>query len=151
VRILGDPQVERWLRPSEPDPPPLPERVREHLAQHAAQLEDRGFCLWWWREGISGELVGRIGLNSTDVEGEQVVEVGWAVAPERWGEGFASEAAEASLAWGFERLGLDEIVAFALPHNAASRRVMEKLGMAYDRPFDRMGLEHVLYRLSAGR
>ena len=151
MRILGHPEVASWLRPSEPDARPVPERVREHLAEQAAQLEERGLCLWWWRERSSGELVGRVGLNSTEVEGEQVIEVGWAVDPERWGEGFASEAAAASLRWGFERGGLDEIVAFALPHNVASRRVMEKLGMAYDRPIDRMGLEHVLYLLRADR
>jgi RimJ/RimL family protein N-acetyltransferase len=125
--------------------------VQRILSEQAAQLERRSFCLWWWRERSSGDLIGRIGLNSTEVEGERVVEVGWAVDPERWGQGFASEAAAVSLAWGFEQLGIEEIVAFTLPHNAASRGVMEKLGMSYDRPFDHVGLEHVLYVLRADR
>jgi RimJ/RimL family protein N-acetyltransferase len=76
-----------------------------------------------------------------------VVEVGWSVAPDRWGEGLAPEAAAASLAWGFQVCGLEEIVSFTMPDNHASRRVMETLGMKYVRDFDRAGLPHVLYRL----
>ncbi len=55
-----------------------------------------------------------------------------ASCPKRWGRGYATEAAEASLAYGFDVVGLDEIVAVAYPDNAASRRVMEKIGMRYD-------------------
>ena len=94
-------------------------------------------------------LIGYAGLNRDRVEGEPVVEVGWSVTPERWGEGLASEAARASAAWGLGRLGLTEIVSFALPENRRSRRVMERIGMAYVRDFERRGLRHVLYRLSA--
>ena len=100
-----------------------------------------------WREVTSGELVGQVGLQPTDVEGETAVEVGWSVAPERWGEGFATEAARTSIAWGFERIGLEEIVSFAMVENAASLRVMEKLEMSYDRRFMRAGLPHSLYRI----
>ena len=57
---------------------------------------------------------------------------GYRFVPEAWGRGYATEAAEASLAYGFDVLGLDEIVAVAYPDNAASRRVMEKIGMRYD-------------------
>jgi [ribosomal protein S5]-alanine N-acetyltransferase len=77
------------------------------------------------------------------------VEVGWSVAPERWGEGIATETARASLAWGFERAPLDEIVSFAMVENAASLRVMEKLGMRYERDFPRAGIPHSLYRIRA--
>jgi len=69
------------------------------------------------------------------------------VSPARSGEGFATEAALASLRFGFDVCELDEIVAFTMPHNLASRRVMEKLGMEYERDFDRAGPAHVLYRL----
>ncbi len=75
-----------------------------------------------------------------------MIEVGWSVTPARWGEGLATEAAAASLAWGFDVCELDEIVSFTMPRNTASRRVMEKLGMAYVRDFDREGLTQVLYR-----
>jgi ribosomal-protein-alanine N-acetyltransferase len=117
------------------------------LTAQAEQARETGFCLWWWRERASGELVGYAGLNRDEVEGDPAVEIGWSITPARWGEGFATEAAHAAVAWGFERCGLAEIVAFALIDNVRSRRVMEKLGMSYERDFERAGLPHALYRL----
>lgn len=64
------------------------------------------------------------------------VEVGWRLAREHWGHGYATEAGRAALEFGFERLGLEEIVAFTVPDNVASRRVMERLGMHHDRAGD---------------
>jgi RimJ/RimL family protein N-acetyltransferase len=86
------------------------------------------------------------------------VEIGWRLAPAYRGRGLATEAARACLDFGFNNLRLPEIVAFTVPANAASRRVMEKLGMAYDerdnfehpsvQPHDPLR-HHVLYRLRA--
>ncbi len=115
--------------------------------RQAKQSEADGFCLWWWRERSTGELIGYTGLNRDQVEGEPVVEVGWSVTPERWGEGLATEAARASIEWGFDRPGLTEIVSFAQHENRASRAVMKKAGMAYVRDFERRGLPHVLYSI----
>jgi [ribosomal protein S5]-alanine N-acetyltransferase len=120
------------------------------LRAQAAQAAETGYCLWWWRERSSGELVGYCGLNRDEVEGEPIVEIGWSITPARQGEGFATEAARAALDWGFERAGLDRIVSFALLDNVRSRRVMEKLGMAYVRDFERAGLPHALYEIRAG-
>lgn len=117
------------------------------LIRYATALLTGGVGHWWWREAASDDLVAQVGLNSTEVEGEEVVEVGWSVDPERWGEGFATEAAEASLAWGFEIAGLNRIVSFTMPSNQASRRVMAKLGMSYLRNFERKGQEQVLFEL----
>ena len=120
------------------------------LRAQAAQAEETGYCLWWWRERSSGELVGYAGLNRDEVENEPITEIGWSITPPRQGEGFATEAARASVAWGFERCGLDRIVAFALIDNERSRRVMDKLGMTYVRDFERAGLPHALYELRKG-
>jgi ribosomal-protein-alanine N-acetyltransferase len=120
------------------------------LLAQAAQAAEAGYCLWWWRERSTGELVGYAGLNRDEVEGDPMVEIGWSVTPARQGEGFATEAARAALDWGFERAGLTRIVAFALLENERSRRVMEKLGMAYVGDFERRGLPHALYELRAG-
>ncbi len=125
------------------------EQAAELLQRYRNQLLERGFTWWPWRERASGELIGLVGLNGAEVEGEPVVEVGWSVAPARWGEGLAGEAAAVSLDWGFEVCGLSEIVSFTMAANLASRRVMEKLGMEYVRDFDRAGLRHVLYRTQA--
>ena len=83
------------------------------------------------------------------------VEIGWRLARAYWGRGYATEAAEAALAHAFGPLGLREVVAFTVPGNAASRRVMEKIGMRHDPAddFDHPDLpeghamaRHVLYR-----
>lgn len=85
-------------------------------------------------------------------------EVGWRLAFEAWGNGYATESAEAALAYGFDALGLTEIVAYTAPDNLRSRRVMERLGMSHDPAddFERPPLTegdaarpHVLYRLRA--
>lgn len=109
--------------------------------------ERHGFGQWWWRERESGELVARGGLQWTMVAGEAAIEVGWAVAPARWSRGVATELALASLGVGFEELGLDSIVAYTLVTNAASRRVMEKAGLRYERNVTHLSLPHVLYRI----
>ncbi|CAN5623261.1 hypothetical protein BH10ACT11_BH10ACT11_13400 [soil metagenome] len=121
--------------------------VREMLIHYGVALSSGGVGHWWWREKASGSLVAQVGVHATDVEGEPAVEVGWSVDPERWGEGFAVEAAEAAIAWGFEVAGLERIVSFTMPSNQASRRVMEKLGMSYVRDFERASREHVLYEV----
>lgn len=117
------------------------------LKGYRSQLAERGFTWWPWRERSSGELVAMVGLNAVTLGGEDVVEVGWSVSPARWGEGLALEAARASVAWGFERCGLAEVVSFTRVDNDRSRRVMEKLGMEHVREFERRRLPHVLYRL----
>jgi RimJ/RimL family protein N-acetyltransferase len=118
------------------------------LTAQAAQAAELGWCLWWWRERESGALIGYAGLNRDQVEGTDVVEVGWSVTPPRWGAGFAPEAGQASIAWGFAS-GLSRIVSFTRVDNERSRRVMEKLGMSYVGDFERAGLPHVLYELRA--
>src|SRR5437762_242757 len=60
------------------------------------------------------------------------VEVGWRLAREAWGFGYATEAGRAAMRYGFEAVGLDEIVSFTAVGNARSRRVMERLGMTRD-------------------
>jgi len=77
------------------------------------------------------------------------VEIGWTVDPDRWGQGLATELGAASVAHAFGPLGLAEVVSFTLIENRASRRVMEKLGFAYEGETEYAGLPHVLYRLSA--
>ena len=87
------------------------------------------------------------GLNRDEVGGKPVVEVGWSIAPARWGEGFAPEVAPARRRLGLRARGLERIVSFTLPENVRSRRVMEKIGMTYAREFERAGRRHVLYEL----
>ncbi len=87
-----------------------------------------GFCSVIEKQ--SGKFAGWCGLWRLKESGE--TEVGYAVAKEFWGKGYASESAEAFLEYGFNKLNLEKIVAVARPENIASRRVMEKIGMNYD-------------------
>jgi ribosomal-protein-alanine N-acetyltransferase len=86
------------------------------------------------------------------------VEVGWRLARSAWGNGYATEAARAALAFGFEETGLDEIVSLTTVANRRSRAVMERLGMSHDAAddFEHPSLPpghpqrpHVLYRLKS--
>ena len=91
------------------------------------------------------------GPKRAHIAGRDEVEIGWTVMPERWNQGYATELGAASLAIAFGPLGLADVVSFTLPRNWASRRVMEKLGFAYERQTDYKGWPHVLYRKPAGR
>jgi [ribosomal protein S5]-alanine N-acetyltransferase len=147
IGLLSDPRVARTLfataqAPSEAE-------MVENLGAKVAHWERFDFGLWLLRDRASGEAIGRGGLQHTFVGGCDEVEVGWAITPERWGEGLATEMALAAVQVGFEDLRLGEIVAFTLPDNIASRRVMEKAGFAYERRIVHVGLPHVLYRRAA--
>lgn len=117
-----------------------------------------GFGLWAVELLDDGSFLGFTGLSQPGFEAPfmPAVEVGWRFARLAWGQGYATEAAEAALAFGFETAGLDEIVSFTVPANGRSRRVMERLGMTRDAAgdFDHPRLtpghplrRHVLYRL----
>ncbi len=126
--------------------PPSEVELLEHHAANLVHWDKFGFGIWLLRDKETGEMVGRGGLQHTLVDGADEVEVGWAITPDRWGRGLATELAHASIAVAFDDLGLTEIVAFTLPYNAASRRVMEKSGFEFARPIVHAGLPHVLYR-----
>ena len=81
----------------------------------------------------TGEAVGRGGLQHTLDTGVEELEVGWAVAPARWGQGLATEMAVAAIAYASEELDLDELITYTMTNNIASRRVMEKTGFPYER------------------
>ncbi len=129
----------------------LIERIVDHWATD-------GHGLWAVERKADGRFIGFVGLTppNFDAAFTPCVEIGWRLAPDAWGQGFATEAARAALRFGFERLGLDEIVSFTVPANVRSRAVMERIGMTRDPAddFDHPGFpdghrlrRHVLYRL----
>ena len=125
------------------------ERTRQWLQENMDQWERHGFGLWMFRLAADGSFVGRGGLRKATVEGREEVEVAYALRPEWWGRGFATEIAAAAVEVGFGPLGLAELVCFTLHTNRASQRVMEKVGFRYERDCLHAGLPHVLYRLRA--
>jgi RimJ/RimL family protein N-acetyltransferase len=157
--ISVDPAVMHYLVPF-PDRAAIDtwvEGTRTHWRKH-------GFGQWVVELPGAADFIGVVGLSHVRfaLSFAPAVEAAWRLARPYWGKGYAHEAARAAIEDGFGRLGLDEIVAFTVPANRASRRVMEKLGMsrnpAEDFDFDHPRLppghalrRHVLYRLrSAG-
>jgi RimJ/RimL family protein N-acetyltransferase len=98
-----------------------------HFAMMIGHWTLRGYGNWAVEEKATGAFVGRVGFyNPEEWPG---FELGWTLAREHWGRGFATEAARASVAFGFERLGLRSVVAVVEVGNERSMRVAEKLGM----------------------
>jgi [ribosomal protein S5]-alanine N-acetyltransferase len=126
-----------------------PAAVDSQIAAQRAHWAEHGFGWYVFLDRDSGALVARGGPGRCHVAARDEVEIGWTVTPERWNQGIATELGAASIEVAFGPLGLPDVVSFTLVHNLASRRVMEKLGFAYERDTDHAGLPHALYRLSA--
>jgi ribosomal-protein-alanine N-acetyltransferase len=150
--INADPRVMKFLPAvlTQAESDALVVRIRQHA-------EEKGHGLFAV-ELQGGPLIGFAGLSTPTFEAHftPCVEVGWRLAAEHWGHGYATEAARAALAFGFEKVGLKQIVSFTVPQNQRSRRVMEKIGMHHDPrdDFDHPRLpeghalrRHVLYRI----
>ncbi len=139
-------------------PAPLTARESDALIANIEEhFERHGFGLWALESKTSGELLGFTGLCfvSFDAHFTPAVEVGWRLRRSAWGHGYASEAALASLAFGYEQLDVEEIVSFTSTRNERSRAVMERIGMTRDEAGDFAHplvaaesplAEHVLYR-----
>lgn len=123
-----------------------------------AQFGERGFSLWAIEVPGVAAFVGFTGLLVPRFEAHftPAVEIGWRLAAEHWGRGYATEAARAAVEFAFGPAGLDALVSFTTPANVRSRRVMERIGMTHDPAddFDHPLLpgsplqRHVLYRLA---
>ena len=150
-------------------PSPLSPRASDALLERFMEHQTReGFGVWALELVASeifpehcthGRFIGFTGLSRVSFSAPfcPAVEVGWRLLPAYWGRGYATEAAHASLEYGFDTLKLREIVAFTTPGNLRSRRVMERLGMEHDPAddFEHPGLpdahplrKHVLFRMS---
>jgi RimJ/RimL family protein N-acetyltransferase len=116
------------------------EQALRFAAAMGRSWRERGFGKWLAYENSTGALVGRGGLSMAVVEGEERVEVGWALRQATWGRGYATELGRAGLALAFFILGVELVVSFTEVHNARSRAVMERLGMRYARQILRPGL-----------
>ncbi len=121
-----------------------------------AEFVERRFGLWAVEIPGVAPFAGFTGLSVPGFEASftPCVEVGWRLAREFWGHGYATEAARAAIEFGFTEASLDDIVSFTVPANMRSIRVMEKLGMKFAGEFDHPAIaaghplrRHVLYRL----
>ncbi|UCH01702.1 MAG: GNAT family N-acetyltransferase [Candidatus Bathyarchaeota archaeon] len=124
--IMADPEIGKWFPKGEGYSRDEAEksfnRILEHWTRHS-------FGLWAVFQKRKPSLMGRCGLNRIDETSE--VEIDFLLAKQFWGKGYATEAAQAVLEYGFTILHLSRIIALAKIENIASRKVMEKIGMRY--------------------
>jgi RimJ/RimL family protein N-acetyltransferase len=151
--MSADPEVMEFLAPLD-----QPGACAAWAARLQTHWRDHGFGRWVVGLADGASFIGVVGLAWVPYQAHftPAVEIAWRLARAYWGRGYASEAARAALGYGFDKLGLAEIVAVTVPANRRSRRVMEQLGMRRDpaEDYDHPNLppgplrRHMLYRLA---
>ena len=124
-RLYSDPQVMQYLSPR------TREQTQASLCKHIQHWQEYNFGMWGVIELESGKMIGRCGLGFLDNTPE--VELGYVFDKSYWNMGLATEASQATLKYGFEEVELERIVAIAKPENSASVRVIQKIGMQYEK------------------
>lgn len=134
------PEVAKWLSPADLDPI---DAARAAIERFELSWQERRYAPWGlFRDGW---LIGHGGLNF--VPEFEATEVLWALHPDAWGKGYATEMARAALAFGFETIGLASIFAITKPDNTASQAVMKRLGLSYHRNVVYKGLDAVWFEI----
>lgn len=126
--MYQDPRMNRYIGGP---PPPREEYWKKVRETWPAYYARHGFGLWATERREDGALMGRCGLLSQEVDGERHVEVAYALAPEFWGHGYATEAARAIRDHAFRTLDAPFLISLILPDNAASIHVAERNGMTF--------------------
>lgn len=149
--LNADPRVMEFL------PKQLDRRESDELARRIrSRIEQRGWGLWAVEVKGGKPFIGYVGLSVpvATLLFSPCIEIGWRLAFDHWGQGYASEAARGVLRVAFDRLELPEIVSFTAIVNNRSCRVMKRIGMQYSGEFGHPSLSednplrpHVLYRL----
>lgn len=146
-----DPDVMRFL-----GPPATLAETQAAVGRMVERQRTSGHCFWAIERKADAAFLGFCGLVPGKPPIDGAIEIGWRLARHAWGQGYASEAAAASLAWGWAHLPVALIVAITVPANMRSRALMERLGMTHveDGDFDHPDLaatdplrRHVLYRI----
>jgi len=139
--MFSDPQVMRYVADGKPAGRDVAEKALTSVIDHWRR---HGFGRWAAEDKQTGEFVGFGGLRSLF----GMPEVVYHFAPAYWGKGLATELGRASLRYGFEEHRFEKIVAIAKPENAASIRVMEKLGMHFEMKTSYYDIDVVQYMLA---
>lgn len=126
LRVLnGDPEVMRYITGQAE----TPEETRATIARVAGRWQTFGHAWWSLIEQETGELVGAGCIQRLGHELANPLEIGWRLRPDRWGRGYAIEAAERMARFAFDELDAPLLCAICDPDNARSAQVMERLGM----------------------
>ncbi len=128
IEQRSDPEVNRYLGgPTRQNAEALATRIKFYMDCY--EKFGVGMCPMIWKE--TGDIIGSAGLQPLEDTGE--IEVGYSIIKKYWGLGIGTEAARGWMEYGFNMMGLERIVAVANVPNAASRRIMEKLGMKFEK------------------
>ena len=141
--IATDPEVMRYITGGVPW---TDEQIRGFVDRQVKLYAERGFCRWKATEKVTGEFAGFCGVGFW--RDWMDPEIGWWLARRLWGRGLATEAALVALRDAFERVELERIVSVAMTGNAASRRIMEKLGLTLEAEFEDEGVQLVRYAIT---
>jgi RimJ/RimL family protein N-acetyltransferase len=126
--LTRDPEVMRYVHAGEPY---TDLEIDEFLARQTRQNDELGVCMGALIERATETLVGVAGVQPLGTTGD--LEIGWWLARDRWGRGYATEAGEAAMRHVLETLDRPRVVAIIDPGNEPSRRVVARLGMQYER------------------
>ncbi|CDG84062.1 GNAT family N-acetyltransferase [Janthinobacterium agaricidamnosum] len=142
--LNSDPVVMTYLNRGQPE---AEEKTRAAVERITRRWAEWGYSWWALIRLDDGEMVGMACLQHLDGEVSQPLEIGWRLARAGWGQGYASEAAAAIVSHAFTAVGVAEVYAVAHPDNAASIKVMQRLGMQYIGNEAHYDLDCVVYRL----
>jgi [ribosomal protein S5]-alanine N-acetyltransferase len=143
IEMRSDPEVYRYLGGTQmQNAEAITKRSRFYIDCHVQY--GFGMCTMFWKP--TGEMIGWSGLQPLD--GTSEIEVGYGMIKEFWGRGIGLETAGAWLDYGFNQKNLNRIVAVAYPENTGSWRIMEKLGMRYEKTEPHYGADCVFYAIS---
>jgi RimJ/RimL family protein N-acetyltransferase len=121
------------------------EQLKIRIAQWTDHWKAHGFGPTLFRERATGQSIGWGGLQLSTIGIGECLTVGYVIAPDAWGRGYATEIATASVAHAFGPLGAEILHASALSTNGASRRVLEKAGLSLEAEIDHEGHVEVIY------
>jgi len=130
AELYSDPELRRYF----PDRTLTYEETKKELEWIIEVYYGRhGFGLWATIHKETGVFIGRCGLLPWTIEGQSEVEVAYLLARAYWGQGLATEAAQAILEYGFEQLPVARLICLIDPENRASVKVATKIGMSYEK------------------
>ena len=140
--VFTDPEVMHYINGGVPR---SDDEIRESISRQQNHLRSHGFCLWKLIQKSDGRLIGDCGLQPLELDGASEIEIGWRLAKEFWGRGFATEAARVALQHAVAHARLLRVIAIAMPENRPSLHIMEKLDMTYERASQKNGFNIVVY------
>jgi RimJ/RimL family protein N-acetyltransferase len=139
VAMFSDPEVTRFL----PEAPRTSDTFKTQLTARHEMEAELGYAMWAVEEKTTGTFIGQCGLRpaaTMDPSAGSEIDLAYHLATASWNKGYATEAVVAVLGHGLGSVGLDRVMAVALPQNVGSWRVMEKAGMRYEGTADYYGL-----------